>query len=268
VNLDVPWTPLRLEQRIGRVDRLGQSRPVHALTFVARHTTDVEIASGLRVRTAEAVRAAPFGSAASEELRHEASGEAQRLESVRRFREHVGPRRSSTRPLLAVVGRGSRPETFLALRLSFVDVHGTPLWDTVAAVTFGSEPVRSLRARAIRGQFGRNVSLRGLALAAGAVALHDRVLRQVEADVALAVAPLLQREQRLLDRLTVRSARLAAPLVQAGLFDRRALRDAAAQRRIATAAGVTAASRLARLRRLLHLSTGDRHLVFAIVRSR
>jgi superfamily II DNA or RNA helicase len=36
INFDVPWNPARLEQRIGRVDRIGQTRPVHAVTL----TTD------------------------------------------------------------------------------------------------------------------------------------------------------------------------------------------------------------------------------------
>ncbi len=40
VNYELPWNPARLEQRIGRIDRIGQSRPVHALTLVARHTAE------------------------------------------------------------------------------------------------------------------------------------------------------------------------------------------------------------------------------------
>ncbi|RPH59538.1 MAG: hypothetical protein EHM89_10500, partial [Acidobacteria bacterium] len=31
INLELPWNPTRLEQRIGRVDRLGQMRRVHAI---------------------------------------------------------------------------------------------------------------------------------------------------------------------------------------------------------------------------------------------
>lgn len=31
VNIELPWNPLRLEQRVGRVDRLGQTRRVHAV---------------------------------------------------------------------------------------------------------------------------------------------------------------------------------------------------------------------------------------------
>lgn len=34
INYDLPWNPMRLEQRIGRVDRIGQSKVVRALNFV------------------------------------------------------------------------------------------------------------------------------------------------------------------------------------------------------------------------------------------
>ncbi len=33
INFDLPWNPMRIEQRIGRVHRLGQTRPVHIRNF-------------------------------------------------------------------------------------------------------------------------------------------------------------------------------------------------------------------------------------------
>ena len=48
VTLDWPWRPHRLEQRIGRVDRLGQQRRVHALVLSARTPTDEIMRSTLQ----------------------------------------------------------------------------------------------------------------------------------------------------------------------------------------------------------------------------
>jgi len=33
INYDMPWNPMRIEQRIGRVDRIGQEKPVRAYNF-------------------------------------------------------------------------------------------------------------------------------------------------------------------------------------------------------------------------------------------
>lgn len=40
VNLDLPWNPALLEQRIGRIYRLGQKRPVRIINFVAKGTIE------------------------------------------------------------------------------------------------------------------------------------------------------------------------------------------------------------------------------------
>ena len=40
VNYDLHWNPLKIEQRIGRVHRLGQTRDVRVLNFVLRETVD------------------------------------------------------------------------------------------------------------------------------------------------------------------------------------------------------------------------------------
>ena len=44
VNYDLPWNPMKIEQRIGRVDRLGQTKPVVAvLNLICADTIDEKI---------------------------------------------------------------------------------------------------------------------------------------------------------------------------------------------------------------------------------
>ena len=40
INMDLPWNPAVLEQRIGRIHRLGQHRPVRIVNFVAQGTIE------------------------------------------------------------------------------------------------------------------------------------------------------------------------------------------------------------------------------------
>ena len=40
VNFDMPWNPMRVEQRIGRVDRIGQKHVVRAINFVLEDTVE------------------------------------------------------------------------------------------------------------------------------------------------------------------------------------------------------------------------------------
>jgi superfamily II DNA or RNA helicase len=62
VSLELPWNPVRLEQRIGRVDRIGQRRTVHALHLVGRHTGEEKILARLAARIERARK--ELGSAA------------------------------------------------------------------------------------------------------------------------------------------------------------------------------------------------------------
>ncbi|WP_456274065.1 DEAD/DEAH box helicase [Bacillus sp. AK031] len=43
INFDLPWNPMRLEQRIGRVHRLGQTKDVHIYNFATRNTVEEHI---------------------------------------------------------------------------------------------------------------------------------------------------------------------------------------------------------------------------------
>jgi SNF2 family DNA or RNA helicase len=42
-NFDLPWNPMKIEQRIGRLSRIGQKSDVHVFNFVARGTVEAAV---------------------------------------------------------------------------------------------------------------------------------------------------------------------------------------------------------------------------------
>jgi superfamily II DNA or RNA helicase len=54
VNLELPWNPMRLEQRIGRVDRIGQRRRVHVIHMIGADTGELLLLERLTQRVARA----------------------------------------------------------------------------------------------------------------------------------------------------------------------------------------------------------------------
>jgi superfamily II DNA/RNA helicase len=52
INLDLPWNPAVLEQRIARIYRLGQQRPVQVINLVSAHTIEEDMIGKLRFKTA------------------------------------------------------------------------------------------------------------------------------------------------------------------------------------------------------------------------
>jgi len=98
VNLELPWNPMRLEQRIGRVDRIGQRRRVHAFHLIAGGTAEMRVLHRLGERVARAQADVgtqnPLAAGVSPEIVHtmptermeaEAAIEHQRLTLARRL---------------------------------------------------------------------------------------------------------------------------------------------------------------------------------------
>lgn len=50
INFDMPWNPMRIEQRIGRVDRIGQKHVVRAINFVLEDTVEHRVRQVLEAK--------------------------------------------------------------------------------------------------------------------------------------------------------------------------------------------------------------------------
>ncbi|MFA6836867.1 MAG: helicase-related protein [Fibrobacteraceae bacterium] len=50
VNYDLPWNPMRIEQRIGRVDRIGQNKIVRAINFVYENSVEGRVREVLQAK--------------------------------------------------------------------------------------------------------------------------------------------------------------------------------------------------------------------------
>lgn len=66
IDLELPWNPLRLEQRIGRVDRLGQQRRVHAIRLFHPQTVEERVLECLRLRQRRAALSGEHAATMSE----------------------------------------------------------------------------------------------------------------------------------------------------------------------------------------------------------
>ena len=261
VNLELPWTPLRLEQRAGRVDRIGQTRQVHAVHLVAAATTEELVLSKLadrvrRIRAAVGPLAFP-GFAGDQEMADAVLGGAPLAESaapsldagircpvlVREGREEAHRIRLARSLLLHAAQEGPDPRATVTsigssrhgaracrdlwvFRLLLVDARGRGLSEVLLALARGH---------------GRTGRARTPAAVRAILENRDSRLQDVaarEAGERLAAfahqldAPLrlwLRREEALSAALRLAHGRLSAQLLQLGLFDRRNERAAAAQ---------------------------------------
>jgi hypothetical protein len=278
INLELPWTPLRLEQRAGRVDRIGQTRRAHAVHLVAAGTCEESTLARLveRIHRARgtlsgveafpderdvaewvlaatpaapaARRPSPPAGIVTLDLREEALAEAARIRGARALAATAD--RSGglpARPVAARVrGRSRRatsPSGIWLFQLVFISAAGHLLWESLVPL-----------AAAMPGVRGRPESAWRAALDARHPAVLA-LLRRTEAerlDVLRGVLrePLerwIARERALIGVLRARQARLSAALVQRGLFDRRHERLADAQAALLDRALSQSANRLADL---------------------
>jgi superfamily II DNA or RNA helicase len=283
VHLELPWTPLRLEQRIGRVERIGQTRRVHTIQFVAAGTSEQRIVARLlqrmgRIRTAldglrdagrpeqRIARSVLAGEPGDREPRVEAGAalprgvivpdlgalagrEAARLAAARALDGHATggtrhvcrPARDEWRPAMTAIRR-RRPAT----RCWWIFVHrladpdGRVLWEQIVGLEAGTPGRAPAKPAAVR-----------LLLAADHAMVRRALVRARQTGVIALTGALdagatlaLDREQALMRRITSDGGRLAGPLLQPGLFDRRAERAAAAQAAIRDQAIVSCRARI------------------------
>ena len=133
IDMELPWNPVRLEQRLGRVDRLGQCRRVHALRLIHPDSIEERVLERIRERRAASeaevahwifeekrdvprtawsprTAAVPAAMVEAERLRH------QRLRSVARPRRHE----------LCVASELRTNAAFIAVhRITFMNTFGT-----------------------------------------------------------------------------------------------------------------------------------------------
>ncbi len=57
VNYDLPWNPNRLEQRFGRIHRIGQTEICHLWNLVADKTREGDVYAQLLIKLEEETKA-------------------------------------------------------------------------------------------------------------------------------------------------------------------------------------------------------------------
>ena len=291
INLELPWTPVRLEQRIGRVERLGQTKRVHAVHLLAAGTCEEESVAVLLARTrhvagvlggmrAESLSGLPDGSlpgGSTEQdppytavslppgvvigdLRAAARDEATRIERARSLAQGVR-HPPVDRPCVTVLPSRRATSTHWAYRVSFEDPDGQPVWQAIIGIgdVMSTAPRTSHDLRRWLESFDRLVEP---VLTSASHALLSSLLSTLRAPLSLAI----RRETAIANELEHQRARLASALVQPGLFDRRAERMAATRNATLDEALARCADRRAELVRKDQISFDRPRLTLGVIR--
>jgi superfamily II DNA or RNA helicase len=269
ISLELPWNPLRLEQRAGRVDRIGQRQRVHAIHLVAGGTGEEFVLSRLvkRVRRIRAaVGASIVGLPAEEEiaaaviadaplppgpkdpayegsrvaalavpglvapdLRQEAHDEACRIELARTLLRAARFPSVDSRAIAPAIHR-RRGRT----RPDLFWLFKLLLTDARGCVLL--EPLLALAASSLRPlRLGHPAELRSLIartrppLELTAIAMQQHHLDALVDDLRAPLKVWTARERAIATAFRERHARMSAGLLQRGLFDHRTDRAEAAQ---------------------------------------
>ncbi|MCA1562988.1 MAG: DEAD/DEAH box helicase [Acidobacteria bacterium] len=266
IHYELPWSPARLEQRCGRVDRMGQTRRVHEIALVANDTAEHMVLAPLGRRIARAwgaagtnqlhrclsesrVAAALVGGAAlhmdageptaraSEPvrdmtLRAEAVLECRRLLDVRRFiqlsvHDRAGPPQDDMITVSLVRGLARSRRTRVVLIYALVLTAGARIVHSEILPVCVATP---------SGVFpitpqGLREHIRACraALEAATAAAVQKMCASRLASIGPAYAVMLGQRARRERAIVSSRPSSASQLVQAGLFDRRATQTAAAR---------------------------------------
>jgi superfamily II DNA or RNA helicase len=257
IHLEVPWTPTRIEQRVGRVDRIGQTRIVHQVHLIAEGSVEASRVATVARRALRANRVLasissvpaihdghtaayvigdepldeddiipvmPHG-VITTDLRDRSVAEAERIIVSRRLRPASDDetRVWTPRPFAVAVRR--RPpgcNSCCAVWFDYIDEGGHLIWEALIGLEVTGPPRTPLRATADVREF------------------VDALWRTLPDSIALAPVPTIERLATAIEReeAIVRCAhqhyaRMASELLQQrGLFDRRSDREATAQREL------------------------------------
>jgi superfamily II DNA or RNA helicase len=262
INLELPWTPLRLEQRIGRVERIGQSRRVHAVHLLAVDTVEESFVAKLLRRTEHAADGTAKLRIQSPDIliiRAAAQAEAIRIARWRRLRAWPTATAPDRRPAIATVRkRHAGRASVWCFHITFRDGAAQPVWETVAGITTpshidGRVPIESIER---------------LADALGSMLEEhcDRERASLDASSKVVLNRAACRERAIAQFIEDQRARLSSSLVQPGLFDRRAERALSVQTQVLEDALARCRTRLDEIESAGRLSADPLRLAFAVLR--